>query len=83
MATESESPKSGTKTAAEVQKAADEAGADEVQASFDEAAEKGYFGETPDPTPRENYTASGVGQGLPTPESDPEVRMNQPPRLTY
>ena len=52
------------------QKAADEVGADQVQATFDEAEEKGYFGETPDETPRENYTLEGVSQGKPTPETD-------------
>lgn len=77
MATPNESPKSGTTSADKP------AGGDEVQAAFDEAAKKGYFGETPDKTPRENYTVEGVGAGLPTPESDPEIRMAQPERLQY
>jgi hypothetical protein len=47
----------------------EDAGQDEVQARFDEAAEKGYFGETPDETPRENYTLKGVTSGKPTPEN--------------
>jgi hypothetical protein len=42
---------------------------------------KGYFGVTTDPTPNEHYTASGVNQGLPTPETDPaqaeKVRAHQ------
>jgi hypothetical protein len=42
----------------------------EVQAKFDEAAEKGYFGETPDETPNENYTLKGVTSGKPTPETE-------------
>jgi hypothetical protein len=42
----------------------------EVQAKFDEAAEKGYFGEVPDSTPNENYTLKGVTSGKPTPETD-------------
>lgn len=42
---------------------------DEVQARFDEAAEKGYFGHTPDETPNENYTLKGVTSGAPTPEN--------------
>ena len=44
-------------------KTAAEAGADEVQAKFDEANAKGYFGESPDETPRENYTLKGVTSG--------------------
>jgi hypothetical protein len=52
-----------------------DAGGDEVQEKFDEANEKGYFGELQDDTPRENYTLQGVGEGKPTPESDPELRM--------
>jgi hypothetical protein len=31
-----------------------------VQAAFDEAAEKGYFGTVPDETPNEAYTVAGV-----------------------
>lgn len=41
----------------------------EVQAKFDEASEKGYFGTSPDATPRENYTLKGVTSGKPTPET--------------
>ncbi len=48
----------------------DDAGQAEVQATFDEAAEKGYFGESPDKTPRENYTLAGVNADKPTPETD-------------
>ncbi len=40
-----------------------------MQAAFDEAADKGYFGESPDDTPRENYTLKGVAAGKPTPET--------------
>lgn len=47
-----------------------DAGQKEVQAKVDEAAEKGFFGESPDKTPRENYTLTGVGKGAPTPETD-------------
>lgn len=50
-------------------KGADDLGASEVQAKFDEAAEKGYFGEVPDETPNENYTLKGVTSGKPTPEN--------------
>lgn len=50
-------------------KDADDLGAAEVQAKFDEAAEKGYFGETPDDTPNEAYTLKGVTSGQPTPEN--------------
>ena len=31
-----------------------------LQAAFDEANEKGYFGTTPDETPNEAYTVAGV-----------------------
>lgn len=51
-------------------KTADDAGQAEVQARFDEANAKGYFGETPDKTPNENYTLAGVTSGKPTPETD-------------
>ena len=40
-------------------KAAAEVGADEVQAKFDEANEKGYFGEIPEQAPRESFTLQG------------------------
>jgi hypothetical protein len=49
---------------------ADDLGASEVQAAFDEAEKKGYFGETPDETPNENYTLAGVTSGKPTPETE-------------
>ena len=49
--------------------ASDDAGQAEVEATFDEANEKGYFGETPDKTPNENYTLQGVASGKPTPET--------------
>lgn len=61
-----ESPK---KTTAD-ENPADALGADEVQAKFDEAAEKGYFGSVPDETPNENYTLKGVTSGKPTPETE-------------
>lgn len=48
---------------------ADDLGAAEVQAKFDEANAKGYFGSTPDDTPNENYTLKGVTSGKPTPEN--------------
>lgn len=48
---------------------ADEVGANEVQARFDEANEQGYFGHVPDDTPNENYTLKGVTSGAPTPEN--------------
>lgn len=59
MATEKSKPKTS----------ADDLGAAEVQAKFDEANEKGYFGYSPDETPRENYTLQGVTSGKPTPET--------------
>jgi hypothetical protein len=50
-----------------------DAGQAALQAAADEAAEKGYYGETPDPTPNENYTFAGVTAGAPTPETDVEL----------
>lgn len=50
-------------------KSADDLGQAEVQAKFDEAEAKGYFGEAPDKTPNENYTLKGVTSGKPTPEN--------------
>jgi hypothetical protein len=47
-----------------------DAGQAEVQAKFDEANEKGYFGTSPDKTPPENYTLAGVTSGKPTPETE-------------
>lgn len=47
----------------------DDAGQDEVQRKFDEAAEKGYFGSVPDETPNEHYTLKGVASDKPTPEN--------------
>jgi hypothetical protein len=32
----------------------------EIQAAWDEANEKGYWGEVPDETPNEAYTVAGV-----------------------
>ena len=54
---------SKTKTTAE------DAGQAEVQAKFDEAEEKGYFGTVPDETPNSHYTLSGVTANKPTPEN--------------
>jgi hypothetical protein len=39
-----------------------------IQEAVDQAEDKGYFGESPDKTPRENYSVSGVLAGKPTPE---------------
>jgi len=49
-------------------------GQQQVQQQFDEADDKGYFGDVPDPTPNDNYTVSGVTSGAPTPETDDELR---------
>ena len=51
--------------------ASTDVGQKEVQESFDEANEQGFFGVTTDPTPNENYTL--VGNDLPTPETDPKL----------
>lgn len=50
--------------------ATDDLGRSEVQARFDEANEKGYFGTTPDKTPNEAYTLKGVTSGQKTPETE-------------
>lgn len=62
-------PKKTTQTSSGTD-SADDAGQAEVQAKFDEAEEKGYFGHTPDETPNENYTLKGVTSGKPTPETE-------------
>ncbi len=41
-----------------------------VASVLDPANEKGHFGDSVDPTPRENYTVAGVTSGKPTPETD-------------
>ncbi len=41
-----------------------------VQKIVDKADERGFYGTAVDPTPRENYTVSGVTAGKPTPETD-------------
>lgn len=63
MAEQKTTPNSST------DKPAKDLGQAEVQAKFDEANEKGYFGHTPDETPNENYTLAGVTSGKPTPEN--------------
>ena len=50
--------------------------AKDVQKAFDNAAEKGYFGVSPDPTPRANYTVAGVTAGKPTPETDAKAKAD-------
>jgi hypothetical protein len=49
-----------------------DAGQADVQERMDEAEAKGYFGETPDPTPNENYTLQ-TPPDAPTPETDEEL----------
>lgn len=55
--------------------AAGDAGADEVQAAFDAAADKGYFGTSPDPTPRAAYSVAGQLRAMPVPETDPAAAV--------
>lgn len=45
----------------------------EVQKAADEATEKGFIGTVPDPTPNDNYTVAGVTAGKPTPETDDKL----------
>lgn len=47
-----------------------DAGEAQVQAEADKVAEKGYVGESTDPTPAHAYTVAGVTKGEPTPETD-------------
>jgi hypothetical protein len=54
--------------------ASEDVGQKEAQRLADEANEKGYIGEVPDPTPNENYTVAGVTSGAPTPETDEKLR---------
>lgn len=61
-------------------KKTDDAGAAEVQKTVDEAEEKGYLGETADPTPRENYSVDGVTSGKPTPETDSKAAEAAKPK---
>jgi hypothetical protein len=42
----------------------------EAQKVVDAEHEKGFAGTPVDPTPRDNYTVSGVTAGKPTPETD-------------
>lgn len=65
-----ETPKPSRRPAAE----AGDAGQAEVTQRVEEENARGYRGETPDPTPNENYTVKGVTSGAPTPETDPELR---------
>ena len=57
---------------AEAKNPADEVGADQVKQAFDEAAEKGYFGWSPDDTPRENYSLQ-TPQDAYVPEVDDRI----------
>lgn len=55
-----------------------DAGIAEVQEKFDAINERGFVGETTDPTPNENYSLEGgadpkTGSTGPTPETDPEL----------
>lgn len=48
---------------------AKDSGEAQVQEKFDEANEQGYFGTSPDDTPRENYSLQ-TGPDAPTPETE-------------
>lgn len=64
-------PKKTTQTSSGADKPAkaDDAGQAEIQARFDKANAKGYWGEVPDETPNANYTLKGVTSDKPTPEN--------------
>lgn len=50
-------------------------GAGEIDVpALKEANEKGYLGETLDPTPNHAYTVAGVGAGEATPETDTKAK---------
>jgi len=57
-------------------------GQNEMQETFDEANEKGYFGTEVDPTPNENYTVKGVASGAPTPETDADAKAKAAKAIT-
>ena len=61
------------KTNSDATPQAQDAGAEEVQAAFDKAEEKGYFGHSPDPTPRAAYSVAGQLSAMPVPETDPKA----------
>lgn len=48
-------------------------GGKEVEKGINEAAEQGFFGVRPDPTPLDHYTLPGVLAGKPTPETDEKL----------
>lgn len=59
-------------SAAESERTSSTRGKTVQEATADEAVleSDGYFGETPDDTPNEHYTVSGVIEGKPVPETD-------------
>lgn len=59
---------------AEKKAAAASTGGDQSQAKMDEATEQGFIGVEVDQTPNENYTVAGVTAGLPTPETDADLK---------
>lgn len=64
--------KAPAKAPAVVQEPAVEGTAPEVSTEIVFDKGPGYVGETPDPTPNENYTVAGVLAELPTPETTHE-----------
>ncbi len=65
-----------TKTDAKATKGA-EAANERVQDAMDDETEKGFRGETSDPTPDEHYTIAGVTSGKPTPENNEARSTNR------
>jgi hypothetical protein len=60
----SDSDKTQTKKQSTASKnEADDLGASELQAAWDEANEQGYFGTTPDEKDNSEYTVEGVTKG--------------------
>lgn len=76
MTTKKEQDLAATATTKPVAPASPEEGESAVEATAgamqkltDEAEDKGFYGTSPDKTPRENYTVEGVIAGKPTPEN--------------
>ncbi len=58
------------KTSSDKPSAEAKAAAGDLPERVAKANEQGYYGETPDDTPNENYTLKGVTSGKPTPETE-------------
>lgn len=73
MSKEQKSESTTTTTTTKTATNAD-AGQKEMQAIVDKENEQGFVGVSSDSTPNENYTLQGVTKGLPTPETDKNIK---------